>query len=271
MADIGIMNDDAFSVTSLSAAINDAQYVPGRIAELSLFEEEGIPTTTAQVEKDGETLVLVEAKTRGAPGQVVVGSKRQMLTFSAIHLPERAYIGADEIQGVRAFGQQTEVQVMQDVVNKRLDKMRRQLDATHEWQRIGALKGLIVDADGETVLVDILQAFGINQSVVAMAFDKTDELRQPVLDLIELVEDKLGNTSYSSIRVLCGRTFWRKLIQHKSVKETYLNTIQAASLRGDPRDSFEFGGVTWERYRGRFNNAGFIGDSGTVDYAVRAG
>ena len=34
MADIAIFEDDAFSVSSLTAALNDQEYLPGRIAEL---------------------------------------------------------------------------------------------------------------------------------------------------------------------------------------------------------------------------------------------
>jgi len=260
MADIGIMNADEFSVESLTASINESPAVPGRIGALGLFEEDGIQSTSVQIEKDGDTLALVAAGERGAEGQVVTGDKRVMISFSTVHLPQVAYIGADEIQGVRAFGTTTELQVMQDVVNRRLNKMRRQLDATHEWQRVGALKGQIIDADGTKVLVDILQQFGIQQSVVAMKFTTEADLRNPSLAATEIVEDAMGNTTWSGVRALCGRNFWKKLITHKSVTSTYLNTQQAAQLRGDPTDTFDFGGITWERYKGRMNGVGFIDD-----------
>lgn len=264
MADIGIMNSDEFNTENLTVAINDAPSVPGRVAALGLFEEDGIQTTTVQIEKDGDVLALVAATTRGAPGQVVTADRRQMVPFSAVHLPQLATITADEIQGVRAFGSTSELQVMQDVVNRRLNKMRRQLDATHEWQRIGALKGKVIDADGTTVLVDILQVFGIEQSAVEMKFSTETDLRNPALAVTETVEDNLGNTTWSGIRTLCGRDFWKKLITNKSVKETYLNTQQAAQLRGDPTDTFDFGGITWERYKGRMNGVGFIADDEAI-------
>ena len=56
MADIAIFEDDAFSVSSLTAAINEQEYLPGRISSLGLFREEGISTLTVQIEKDGDTL-----------------------------------------------------------------------------------------------------------------------------------------------------------------------------------------------------------------------
>lgn len=40
MAAIEIFEDDAFSVPALTAAINEQPFVPGRLAELGLFEEE---------------------------------------------------------------------------------------------------------------------------------------------------------------------------------------------------------------------------------------
>ena len=61
MAEIAIFEDDAFSVSSLTAAINDQEYLPGRISSLGLFREEGISTLTVQIEKDGDTLALVPA------------------------------------------------------------------------------------------------------------------------------------------------------------------------------------------------------------------
>ncbi|MGE8464490.1 MAG: major capsid protein, partial [Pseudomonas capeferrum] len=48
MAEIAIFEDDAFGVAALTAAINEQEYVPGRLAALGLFEEEGVSTLTVQ-------------------------------------------------------------------------------------------------------------------------------------------------------------------------------------------------------------------------------
>ncbi|MCO3455938.1 major capsid protein, partial [Pseudomonas aeruginosa] len=61
-------------------------------------------------------------------------------------------------------------------------------------------------------------------------------------------------------RAFCGKNFWAKLIDHPKVRGTYLNTLQAAQLRGDRRQSFEFGGVVWERYRGKHDGEPFVDD-----------
>ncbi|TFY92794.1 major capsid protein [Pseudomonas kairouanensis] len=261
MADIAIFEDDAFSVSSLTAAINDQEYLPGRISSLGLFREEGISTITVQIEKDGDTLVLVPAGERGTSGLVVGATKRTLIPFNTVHLPERFTIKADEIQGIRAFGTRTELQSVQDVVNKRLAKARRQLDATHEFQRMGALNGQILDADGKTSLLDIYKTFGVTRKKLPMGLGNPDtELRVRAGEALDMQEEALGSITSSGSRAFCGKNFWNKLIVHKSVKETYLNTMQAAALRGDARESFEFGGIVWERYRGKVAGISFVHD-----------
>lgn len=259
MADIAIFEDDAFSVSSLTAAINDQEYLPGRISSLGLFREEGISTLTVQIEKDGDTLALVPSGERGNSGLVVGGTKRTLIPFNTVHLPERFTIKADEIQGIRAFGTRSELQAVQDVVNKRLAKARRQLDATHEFQRMGALNGQVLDADGKTVLLDIYKSFGVNRQKLPMGLNSPDtELRVKCGEALDMQEEALGSVTSSGSRAMCGKNFWNKLIVHKSVKETYLNTMQAASLRGDAREAFEFGGIVWERYRGKVAGVAFV-------------
>ncbi len=261
MADIGIFEDDAFSVSSLTTAINEQEYLPGRISSLGLFEEEGVTTLTVQIEKDGDTLALVPAGERGTSGLVVGGSKRVLIPFNTVHLPQRFSIKADEIQGIRAFGTQGELQAVQDVVNKRLAKARRQLDVTHEFQRMGAIKGQVLDADGTTILLDIYTRFGVQRQSMPMEFANPDTLVQvKCVEALDMQEDALGSVTSSGSRGLCGKTFWSKLIAHPSVVDTYKATLQAAALRGDGRESFDFGGVTWERYRGKVAGVAFIAD-----------
>ncbi|MCQ3017979.1 major capsid protein [Pseudomonas tremae] len=261
MADIAIFDDEAFSVATLTAAINEQPYLPGRISSLGLFQEEGIATLTVQIEKDGDTLALVPAGERGSSGLVVTGTKRRMIPFNTVHLPERFTIRADEIQGIRAFGSRTELQAVQDVINTRLARARRQLDATHEFQRMGALNGQVLDADGITVLLDIYAAFGVQRQSLSMGLnDEKTELRVKAGEALDMQEDALGSVTTSGSRAFCGKHFWNKMIVHTSVKETYLNSAQASELRGDARESFEFGGIVWERYRGKVAGIAFVND-----------
>ena len=65
MSLLDIFNDDAFSLTSLTATLNDQPYKPGRIGELGLFTESGINTTTAMVESRNGELILLPTSLTG--------------------------------------------------------------------------------------------------------------------------------------------------------------------------------------------------------------
>ena len=74
MPSIDIFHDDAFSLSSLTAAINDQPHVPGRITSQGLFAEEGITTTTVQIEKDGDSLALGRVSFSSAVAQAMAAS-----------------------------------------------------------------------------------------------------------------------------------------------------------------------------------------------------
>lgn len=260
MAEISIFEDEAFSVTNLLAVINEEHVVPGQIAAAGLFEEEGSTTVTQQIEKDGNTLQLVAAKPRGGVAQVVTGSKRTMIPFNTVHLPETFTIHADEIQGIRAFGSRTELQSAEAVVAARVRKCRLQMELTHEYQRIGAIKGQIIDADGETVLLDIYQSFGLSKPKpfsLELNNPETD-VSVKIVEVLDKQENALKGVPTTGSRGYAGKSFWAKLISHPKVRDTYLNTLQAAELRGDRRVAFSFGGVVWERYKGQLGSKHFV-------------
>lgn len=255
---LDIFNDDAFSVSTLTAAILEQPYVPGRIGGLGLFESEGITTTNADIEKSEEGLGLVPAAVRGESGEPVAGDPRNMITVKAVHLPERSTIMADEIQNVRPFGSETEVEQMERIVNQRLAKMRRQIDATLEWQRAGAIKGYILDADG-SVLVDIFDKFNLGQQSVAMKLGTADtKVRQKALEAKRKSENALGAAPYSGMRAFCGEGFFDGLISHDDVKEAYQRWQDGEMLRNDPRGGFPFAGIQWEEYRGAVAGTPFV-------------
>lgn len=240
---------DGFSTLSLTAAINTLPYRPMQVAQMGLFQEAGISTVDTAIEFDGNTIGLVPVQPRNAPGQPVTNDKRKLVPLRVPHMPQRATIMADEVQGVRAFGSESNVQALQGIINQRLAKMRTQIDYTIEAHRIAAIKGNYYDANG--VATSLFTTFGVSQQTVQMKLDTAGtEVQGTALDILETIETQLGGTFYTGAVALCGASFWKKFITHAKVKETYLNTAMAASLRQDPREAVDINGITFMRYRG---------------------
>jgi hypothetical protein len=260
--DLGIFESDKFSLQELTAAINEAPALPSRLAALGMFQEEGIMTTSLTVEKDMDTLTLIpnQSRTTATPN-TTGGSARSVVVFPTTHLPTQDTITPDDVQNMRAFGKASEEETMFDFVQKRLAKMRRRLDATIEYQRVGAVKGTIIDSDGTTVIANLFSAFGLTQQThtLALATDSTD-VRGETLAAKDKMESALGNEPYSGVRVLCGKTFFRALIAHPNVRKAYDLFESGVFLRNDPRYGFELGGCTWEEWRGGIGGTPFVAD-----------
>lgn len=272
MATLDIFNDNAFGVTSMIAAINESPAVPTRLGDMGLFAESGMSTVTAWIEMEGESIKLVPAGVRGQPGVGRPKDKRKGFDFRAVHLPQTGGINADEVQGVRAFGSETEVQAVQAIVNRELAKMRGDLDVTLEWQRMGALKGIVYDADGTTELLDLYDAFGVTQQVHSMALGTpTTKVRNKLVEAKRLGEAYLGGVSFSGWHILASPEFHDAYVAHQDVEKAYDRYQEGQFLRSDTRKGFNFADVTIEEMNSSVGAQRFIaaGDAYMIPLGVR--
>jgi len=248
MAMVDPFTPSAFSLNTLTGAINNLKYTPARFSKV--FEESGVSTLDVAIEEQDGILSLVDIQPRGAPGKPVTGQKRKIRSFRIPHLPERALILADEVQGVRVFGMESQSEMLTSRINDRLSIMRRNIDYTIESHRTQAVMGNYYDANGD--LQSLFTTFGVSQQTHALALSTTvsSAIRKKMFEVLQKVNSALDGVSYNGITVLCGDAFWAALLEDKDVKATYLNQIQANELRGNPEASFTAFGANWEWYRG---------------------
>ncbi len=238
----------AFTLSALTYAINQVPFRPMRIASLGWFQEEGVATTSINVEEHNGVLSVLSVKPRGAVGTVIAGEKRNMRPFTLPHIPAIASIDADELQNVRAFGQETTPQTFNDLQARYLTRMRESIEYAIESHRLSAVMGNYINNDGAST--SLFTTFGVTQQTTGMALTTaTTKVRQKVLDVLTKIETALGGIPYSGVRVLCGATFWSEFIEHPLVVDTYKYQASDA-LRNNPLGEMQWGGVVWERYRG---------------------
>lgn len=244
-------DQDAFNMVSLTQAINILPNKYGRVGQLGIFPDKGVRSRTIIVEEKNGVLNLLPTLPVGAPGTQNKMGKRTVRTFSIPHIPLDDAILPQEYEGVRQFGTENELASLSSVMNDHLQSARNKFDITIEHLRMGALKGIILDADGST-LYNLYTEFGISQKVVYFALaTSTTKVIDKCREVIRHIEDNLLGEVYSSIRCLCSATFFDALITHPEVEAYYKGHVAALSLvNGDPRKGFSFGGITFEEYRG---------------------
>lgn len=255
---LDVFNDDAFNTVSLTDAILKAPHKPGRIGELGLFRSRGITTTTVVVEEKDGQLALLANTPRGGVGTVNATKKRTSRAFVVPHLERDATVVADEVQGVRAFGSESELETVQSVVGQHLADLRAMHEVTLEHLRIGAIKGIIYDSDGSTPIFNLFTEFGVSQQTKEFDLSSTAlNVRQDCVAVQRLIEAELGAAPVSGYRAFCGDDFFDVLIEHDSVKEA-LKYQESATLRTDMRKGFLFGGIMFENYHGSVGGVDFV-------------
>lgn len=266
---LDIFKGDAFSLVRLTDAVNKRPFVPGRLGAMGLFREVGVDTLTVAIEEKDGVLYLVPAKARGADPTQNKKEGRKLRSLNAVHLPVGDKLMADEIQGVRAFGSENQLETIQGKVNEKLDTMVTSIEATLEHMRVGAVKGIVVDADGTTELIDLFDEFDITP-YADVNFDFGSHVdgafREDCAGVVRNMQDALGAAPITGVHAICGNSFFDQMLKDSEVRDSYKQTPMAQVLREGfvyPNGlkiygAFEFGGIVWENYRGSIGGTPFV-------------
>lgn len=260
MATLDIFNNDAFSLSQLTQVIVDIPRVPTQIGDEGLFQEYGINTLSMMIERQGSNLKLVPTAPRGGVPEPVALTGRKLIPVAGVHLPQSAAIMADEVQGVRAFGTESEVDAVMNLVRRKAAQMKANLDLTLEYHRIGAIKGQVLDADGTSVLWNMYDMFGMTQQTQFFALaTSTTDVKQKCVELRRKIQVALGGRPAGNIVVRVSDSFFDALVGHASVKKAYDLWLNGQFLReSQDGTDFTFAGVTFRPHSGGTSAGDFI-------------
>lgn len=266
---LDIFRSPAFGVIPLTDAINQLKFMPGRIGQMGLFNTTSVATTAVAIEERNGILVLVAPTPRGGPGQTIDKPKRGLRMLSVPHFEVNDAIMAEEVQGVRAWGQETAVEQVMDKVTDREVVASNAMAVTEEYARVGAIKGIITYADGTQT--NLFTEFGVDQAA-EIDFDLDNAtpakgaLRKKSAQVVRQLAGILDGVPYTGVHAICGDNFFDDLLSHPEVIDSYKNTAMASVLRDGyvlPNGNkiygvFEFGGIIWENYRGTVGGTAFV-------------
>lgn len=251
MAHIDIFKGNAFSAMALGEAIRLIPNQWGLIGAMGLFSAKSIRGTVFSVEMKNGVLQLVQSSERGTPLPGQARSKRKMVDFRTERFGLKSRITADDIDNIRAFGSETELQQAQDEVMDRQEELRGSIDITREFHRSQALQGIVIDADGSEI-VDLFDKFDITRKSVDFTFGtSTTDLAAKCRVVTRHIRLNLLGDVMTGIRGLIHPDFTDKLMGHADFKDRYKyyqNANGGDPLRDDTSDGLDFGGIRWKEY-----------------------
>lgn len=240
---------DGFDLQTLIAGINAAPYSPSVIQRSNLYVAKPINTTKLRIEQIGDELSLIAAQPRGASGSIHHSAGRQMTEFMAPHLVTRSALHVDSWQDQLGYGTGMLAVVSQEK-DRKLSEMRQNLQTTIAFHQCRALNGQILDADGTTVLVDLLAEMGVSQQTHDMGLDDdATHVRTEVLAAKRKSERALGSATPDRWIALCSPTYFDAMSAHPAVEGAFDRPRDGAYLREDLREGFEFADVLFMEQR----------------------
>jgi Phage major capsid protein E len=262
---MNIFDDDAFSLQSMTAAVEKMPTVPTFLGSLGLFGPgEGVATDTVTVERKDHLLSIIPTTPRGTAPPMGTTEKAKLRSFVIPRVAKSDQVYAREIANVRAFGTESELQTAAQIIAQKQAKLLMEHEMTMERHRLGAIRGILLDADGST-LYNYFTEFGISQpSAIDFNLDAASPVAGVLRTLIANSVERpirralgsIGDSPAVRIIALCGDTFYDSFVNHNDVRRTYENWQAAEALRTSQAfATFTFAGVEWINYKGTDDNS----------------
>lgn len=283
---LDVFQSDAFSLIELTHALERVPHVPSLLGQLGIFTPKPIRTVGFSVEIADGKVSLIQSSPRGAPLEHAAHNPRNIRDFRTVRLAKGDRLNASEVQGIRAFGTTSELQQVQTETLTRLSNLRRDLDLTMERHRLGAVQGIVLDANGDQ-LFDWHTLLGSPQApeINFRLNDGDADVRGTIRNVLRAAIKGSQGAWMPGTRLvaLCGDNFYDALVNHKQIKETKLNTERAPLLENiTAYSSIEIEGVTFVNYQGTADGSSVaigsdkvkffpVGGAGMFDHVMSPG
>lgn len=263
-----VINPNDFNkLVDLTRQINLIPNGYTRIGDLGLFAPESVMQDSVVFDRTSEeTYLLSDTKNKG--NQTLSSQDWEREVFSLV-VPEfhySDYITPRDIKGVRRVGTSMDAEAFSEIQGRKLAKLRRLHNATHEYMRVQAIKGITKTPDGK-VYANMYNEFGVTEKTVFLNIaDTTSDVGAKLREVARLIEDNLLVGTWSGdVHIFVSTEMFEGIITHPSITEVYgpyLATNQvvagAQPLRDDQKfwagRQFRHMNIVIEEMRGGYTN-----------------
>lgn len=253
---MNVFDQDAFGVVEFNEeVVRRIDFKPQLLGSLNLFSPIYSRSRNIVIARKDTMLSLIPTSALGAPPEELIPEGADVRPFRTHRLAKGSTIYAEELQGVLALPFDGQVREIQAEVADRTGQITDDMELTWENMRFGAIQGVVYDADNTRVLNNWYETWGITQPAeidFALGTDTTD-VRKKCRDVKRAMQKAAKGVWTSGTRVgaLVGDAFFDALVNHKSVKETYLNSDRASALENiEGYSAITIEGITFINYQG---------------------
>jgi hypothetical protein len=210
-------NKELFSVRSVSKGLNMLPFRAGLLGRLGWFHEQGIPGSLSIVERKFTNIQLLSPHRRGGAAHAFDISRRAGIPVEVPQYDTVANVSNADIVNLRKFDGGYQLADLQTLI---METSKEQIDValepTLEYARISCFWGKSCYGDGSTAIDwDTLLGRPRPTAEVTETFDEEN-----VNEWIDIIQTAAGGIPYEETVVLCGTTFWGKLLTNPKFRES---------------------------------------------------
>lgn len=251
--------NERFTNVQLTQAIEKRQNEYGLLNAQGIFAEEGIADRVVKIETKDSTLSIVPTSPIGTPAPADDNPDgREIRLLPTFRHAKMHTLLAEEVQGVRKFGSDDEVEVFDEKVVEKLDKIQREHRQTKEFLRWGALKGNVYDPDGSRLLYNVYDLMGEEQKVIEWDIanaDSLDAIQDGNDELLDYFETQALGETINGVIKFCSPGYITTMGKNKDFREAYRffagHSGEVNPNRESLRKPFYFKGVWYVRHMGQ--------------------
>ncbi len=280
---LDIFRTDDFRATTMTEMVADIDYVPYELDNMGIFEPEYLRTTTVTLYNKEGDLERIPTTERGTPEPTADRKGRVIRQFEGHRLAKRDKVRSHEVQDILAphLPAPVRLQTANELVAERQASLLDDLNYTKEFHRLGGLQGITYDADGETVIDDWYELFGITKPAPIMFDFAAFRTMETQGDLRAMIDADINTPMQRALKrrrrpgtrihALVGDDFWSALTSSPAYERTML-TDQGRVMLNDTRlwTAVDVGGVVWHHYYGSDDKALAIPDDGAIFFPMGA-
>ncbi|MEQ9518494.1 MAG: major capsid protein [Parvibaculum sp.] len=239
--------DTTFDQQELTGFVNQFPIMYGLVRARGIFASRTVPTTEVRIDVSNNRMTLLPVGERGAPG-VPVRKRSDTARYLTIpHIPHGGSVTPEDVQDRRRPGVE-ELESVEDALLDELQSMRRNHDITQEMMLVSALKGQLMDGDGN-VLYDYFQEFGQTKREFNLQLDDANtDILDKCRELKRLTRNAMVGDTMTGLWVPSSPDLIAMILKHPSFKEYKVNQPSSATFIEEEHTIVNVGGVIFEEY-----------------------
>ncbi|MDF1627027.1 MAG: major capsid protein [Parvibaculaceae bacterium] len=239
--------DTTFDRQELTGFVNEFPIMFGLVRERGIFSTRSVPTTQVRIDVSKNRMTLLPIGERGADGVPVRKRSDDAHYLTIPHIPHKGSVTPEDVQDRRRPGVD-ELESIEDALVEELQSLRRNHDITQEMMLVSALKGQLIDGDGD-VLYDYFDEFAKTKRVFNLELDNANtNILKKCRELKQLTRNAMVGDTMTGLWVPSSPSLIAMILEHPSFEKYQVNQPGSATFIEDEHTIIKIGGVIFEEY-----------------------